>query len=659
MQNIQWDKVPEKYKKWTLEYDSSIQSYKQLKSGAQFIFNKFKSNNSSNSRTNNVNLNAFEVDNDEDGDENSGDIDNKEVPVDVHNEFDDLVIGSHGEVYKINENFIHVYDWIPRNSINKSVDLNNKTLYHIHTIKTPECSKISKILKIFPVYYNRITKNLKILYILKTSINYELYLFDLLRNQEDYLPFKINSNFGYFSTPVDSSDYFILIDKTNQILNVFDYENLSLVNKFNVEFINDVPIFDLRGKHLIFNINSKFRYLINKNQLNSINLSSKNNLLNKLIKSFSNTALDSMLLFSEVSQNKISKILENRKKQQNNDTTSSMDQNETNEDGNDCDDTDELINDDIRDNYRDIFIELYNTINKSSSYVKLVDLSINSTIFQLSIPMGCSKISISPFDLQFLTVNYRGDELYLWDFTNLNNDSIILIDKYIRGKTSSIIETIDWGIGNSTVLCLSRQNGSLHSFINESLRNYEDLKIRKKNGSSNATNKTQKPWCLSSLKLKNFRIIRIVFILDYIIGVDRDNNLLLINLATGNIEGFIDIKNFKKQGDNVTDIDSICLESEIKSQVITTLTNKEIEIETCKPYLPSYNNKNYNFHEIENFGIDFNNFINLSENIKIKKTFKIGAELYENKFSEIDTPLTPITPVTSIPKTADLTYNQE
>jgi hypothetical protein len=621
MNVIGWDLVPEKYRKWTTDYDNSasMQSYKQLKHSAKYIINKLKTTNinedlsTTNIKTNSIAINDVSIDK---NNENKL----KEIkPLQV-------ILGVNGEIYHISETKIQVFDWLP-NLCNKSenVLLSDKSLYLIHSIKQPI---LFKTVQTFPLHFNRVNKNTKILYILETSYGYDLYYKDLLKNVETYIPFPLNKDVEYFSVPVDSNDYFILYEKVTGLLYVFDYENLSLVSKFHVEIDNDVPVFDIRGHYLIFSANSSSKSQIDKKSLSQVNLSTKNSLINKLIKTFSNTAVDSMFLFSEISQNKINKLME---------STGSIDnENElnidnTNKNGN----GNEIENEKIKNNYRDIFIELYNTISKSSSYIQAYDLSSSTSkpLFQLSIPTGCGKISLSPFDLQFLTISHRGDDIFLWDFTNAE-DSIILIDKYTRGKTSAVIESINWGYGNSSILCLSKQNGSLHYFINESLRNYEDLQIRKKKKKKdklsvvNNFKSNNKSWCLSNLKLKNFQIIRPIFIKDFIVGITEKNDLLQIDIETGNINGFID---FFVLTDYDNDEVGPAIMNDHTDQLVMDLTNKEIEVETCKPYLPAYNNRNYKFLEINPIELNFQILSDLDSSIIINKEFNIAGTLYERR----------------------------
>ncbi|GAV27706.1 hypothetical protein PMKS-001174 [Pichia membranifaciens] len=440
--------------------------------------------------------------------------------------------------------------------------------------------------------------------------------------------FTVSKDIEYTWYSVDSEDYFVLFDKTNSVLHVFDSKTTQLLDKYSVEVCNSNPVFDLKGSVLMYV--PKGDANMEKKNLTPVDLSSKKNLLNKLIVTFSNTALDSMFLFSEVTQQKIKNILEAHKKGENASNTENDNSADKSAKGSSQD------NEKLKDNYRDIFTEIYNTISKTSAYVCAVDLETKKQMFQLSIPAGCSKLSISPFDLQFLTANNRGDEIFLWDYTKAY-ESIVLMDKYNRGKTSAIIDQLEWGTGNSSILCLSRQNGSLHYFVNESLRNYEDLKVRKtkrrnksvagaaSNGSPNSGKSvSNSSWCLSHLKLKSFKVVRSLLTKDFIVALGQNNEILTIDIESGCIDGVINLE--KKlsqlssnsfQGDN----------SNIKSELL----NQEIEVETCKPFLPAYNNKKYKFTEIDVSIADSNVFNDIDSHTEVVKEYNVAGVLFKNK----------------------------
>ncbi|ODQ46016.1 hypothetical protein PICMEDRAFT_73491 [Pichia membranifaciens NRRL Y-2026] len=614
--------VPRRYRQWAADYDKSatLQSYKQLKSSAKYLYSKFKTNAA-------------------------------EEPVDVvvcpkpdHPESGTLSVrlGCAGEVYQIADNGarVDVLDWRSHRGTSKdSPSMEERPLYCCKSISVPNyhlpmSSVPYKPDFAFPLHHSRYPESTSLLYTIPTSEKTHQLCF--LRNvwPDKYsikkMAFMLSNENDYTWCSVDSEEYFVLFDKTNSELHVFDSETLLSVGKYSVEVCNSNPVFDLRGSVLMYVPRADKN--IEKKNLTPVDLSSKKNLLNKLIITFSNTALDSMFLFSEVTQQKIKNILEAHKKGESADNT----------------DTDSLTdgksakgssqdNEKLKDNYRDIFTEIYNTISKTSAYVCAVDLETKKQMFQLSIPAGCSKLSISPFDLQFLTANNRGDEIFLWDYTKAY-DSIVLMDKYNRGKTSAIIEQLEWGTGNSSILCLSRQNGSLHYFVNESLRNYEDLKVRKtkrrnkslsgsaSNGISNSGKSVgSSSWCLSHLKLKSFKVVRSLLTKDFIVALGQNNEILTIDIETGCVDGVINLerKLFQSSPSNSFQGESSNIESE--------LLNQEIEVETCKPFLPAYNNKKYKFTEIKVSIADANVFNDIDSHTDVVKEYNVAGILFMNK----------------------------
>ncbi|KAG0678243.1 hypothetical protein C6P42_000536 [Pichia californica] len=620
--------VPKKYRYWTSDYDisTSVQSYNQLKSSAKYIFSKIKPSNTSS----NTSSTLLSEKNSKEGisSPSSSSLHTQESNNNTsnHNKIktypcECTILGNFGEVYRIDNNHtrIRLYDWFPKNNLkdmsnknNNEINLENKSLYLIDSNLKLNNNSLTYPLNQFNNY-----RNPNFLIINDSNSNIKINNLNL--------NFNFDSNSEYIPYIIDSSKYIVLFNKTKSQLIIFDYKSLNRIDTFDIQVINSNPVFDIKDSILMYI--SKSNIQIDKKKLIQVNLSSKKNLINKLIKTFSNTVLDSMFMFSEITQQKIKHILQNN----------SLKNDDFDFDKNDC-----IINDEnLKENYIDIFTELYNTISKNSDFINAIDLSTKKNIFQMSVPSGCSKISISPYDLQFLTASIRGDEIFLWDYTNANN-SIILMDKYIRGKTSAIIDQLEWGTGNQSIFCLSRQNGSLHHFINESLRNYEDFSIRKiekksksKLNSSNnliKNNKSiNKSWCLSNLKLKSFKIVRTLFIKDFIIAVDSNGDLLTIDIENGCIDGYLKI-NFE----NDSKINNILSEPKCELQIYSELLNPEIEVETCKPFLPAYNNLKYKFKEIiisqEMKNLDLSDILSdLDSHINVVKTYNIAGTLYENQ----------------------------
>lgn len=650
---LQRENAPRKYRHWTVDYDKSnhLQSYRQLKSSAKYIFSKFKPENLQSKQNSSKNKLTDSI----------GQIQNQEIASSSEPTIT-TTFGIKGEIYRIHQDYqLDCYDWFPPNDqkIQSNISLEDKSLYLINSLASI-CDQTNKTVPTYPLKYDRDHSNL-------------CTCLDLYPKGEKLIDFKghckiKNDSFGwksdidYVPYMVDSSKFFVVFDKTNSILHIFDYSSFKLVKSYDdIKVTNSHPVFDL--KDTIFMYVPKSISEIEKRNLTPLNLSSKKTLLNKLIKTFSNTAMDSMFMFSEVTQQKIKRILEERKKSE-----AANGEETINKDISTAIEIDNGYNEKLKDNYRDIFTELYNTISKNSDYVCAIDLKTKKTMFQLSVSSGCSKISISPFDLQFLIASNRGDELFLWDYTKAY-DSIVLMDKYTRGKTSAIIEQIEWGTGNGSILCLSRQNGSLHYFINESLRNYEDMSIRKsekrKNSSGGGITISNtgaeiiggNSWCLSNLKLKSFKVVRPLFIKDFVIAIDENDNLLTIDMEVGGIDGYFKIDDSKPQSSTATvaanTIPSKTTTSNITDTTATNSTvngdtsnnaplipkvtarllNSEIEVETCKPFLPAYNNKKYKFCEIEIRDCNADVFDHLDTCVDITKEYNIAGTLFERKMN--------------------------
>lgn len=646
------ESVPKKYRQWAADYDKSatLHSYNQLKSSAKYLFSKL--------RTNSVEDSAEGVISQQ-----------RDDPVNKGT----IILGNGGDIFHQSEHgcITDTLSWYPFYKIKKGTpSLEDRPLFVfdkdvVQPYKNVVLNKTFNPDSVFPLYFSRYPDRLNLLCTFSTGGNGKdiMVSYSSFHEKTSYrrVPLDTTKDIEYVWYSVDSKDYFVVFDKTNSILNVFDYKTADLVDKFSVEVYNSHPVFDLKGSVLMYVPTADVN--IEKRNLTPVNLSSKKNLLNKLIVTFSNTALDSMFMFSEVTQQKIKSILEVDKA---NEDVNKKDDADSNDKPLKCHPQDKLKNEKLKDNYRDIFTEIYNTISKNSAYVCAVDLKAKKRMFQLSVPSGCSKLSISPFDLQFVTANNRGDELFLWDYTKAY-DSIVLMDKYNRGKTSAIIDQIEWGTGNSSIICLSRQNGSLHYFVNESLRNYEDLKVRKterksKGGYSSFNNGnaahsrsiSSNSWCLSHLKFKSFKVVRPLLTKDFIVAVDQNNEVLTIDIESGCIDGVINLQKKSSsaertaQGSNT--LPTVTSPTGLPS-IESELLNQEIEVETCKPFLPAYNNKKYKFTEVSVTIGDSNIFNDVDSNTKIVKEYNIAGVLYKNRLdakkiaisNSHETPLQPLT----------------
>lgn len=626
---IQWQSIPKRYHRWSIDTHSqasvSLQSYKHIKHSAKYVFAKLK--------TAKREIGSSVANSELEPEANMATTTKAGLGKDGR-----IILGAKGEIYRLSDFSVEVFDWVPTAppDSDTSAETHN-ALYLIHRMDLTRSPSLNtdpkvptevKIVRVFPLFYDRNNGSnlLRMLYIIKTSHNgLGLCLKESNKGEVD-IAFQIDSYMDYSSVPVDSEEYFVLFNSKKSILYTFSYQTASLVGQYNVQCLNGHPIFDLKGTFLIYHVDSASNSTISRQNLIPINLSSKNNLLNKLIKTFSNTAMDSLLMFSEVSQNKISRIVEKKQELEHKSTANGEDQNGARNGTGDTPLNGDEDESRLKDTYKQIFVELYNTISRSSSYVELVDLSNKRQLFQLSLPTGCSELSLSPFDLQFLSVSNRGDDIYLWDYTHAN-DAIVLVDKYCRGKTPAVVQALNWGPGNSSVLCLSKGNGSLHCFLNESLRNYESLKIRKTEHASKQTKmlgQPNRPWCLSSLKLRDFAVVRPLFVSDFVVALDENSSLLKINLETGVIAGYVDLKPLSFSGKGLGH-----QPHKQNKKVSALLMNREIEVETCKPFLAAYNNTRYKFIEVEVTDIGPPIFSNIESFLTTAKEYNIGKTFHD------------------------------
>lgn len=108
--------------------------------------------------------------------------------------------------------------------------------------------------------------------------------------------------------------------------------------------------------------------------------------------------------------------------------------------------------------------------SSGSDYMKIVDLSNFATLANFKPPGGVSRISISPYDLQIVNSNLRGDTFYMWDVSKLPEE-VMLVGTFPRGKTSAAVKEIMWFFSephdsvsctNSGFGCITKKSGSVH-----------------------------------------------------------------------------------------------------------------------------------------------------------------------------------------------------
>lgn len=181
-------------------------------------------------------------------------------------------------------------------------------------------------------------------------------------------------------------------------------------------------------------------------------------LLNQVISTISNTAIDGICKFSELSSNVV-KLYYNGKDSSTQHTAT--------------------LNELTKSITKSIYSTAASTITSkpdNNQLVKVIDLKNDKVMGIFKPPGGVSNVSLSPYDLQLVHSNLRGDLIFMWDLYKLPLE-VSLIGKFIRGKTSAKIKDIFWFINNSTSQnsptakgnnygfgCLTKSTGSIHWF---------------------------------------------------------------------------------------------------------------------------------------------------------------------------------------------------
>ncbi|CAI5758585.1 unnamed protein product [Candida verbasci] len=315
-----------------------------------------------------------------------------------------------------------------------------------------------------------------------------------------------------------------------------------------------------------------------------IKLNSKTPLFNKLLSTFSKSALDGLYKFSKLSSKKFNEYMNN-----------------------------ELELNSLGSSIKKSTLEFLKP--SDNQILIIVDLSNDKILARLKFPDGVSKCSLSPFDSKLLIVDKRGDAIYLYDLFKLPLE-ISLTNKYIRGKTSAVVSDLTWSYnGNVSFGVITKLSGSIHWY---------DLNL-------------EKSWILSNFKgLKFFNLSNQLSVLD------ENNNLKLFNENGSSDYEFnlpkSPVSTFKNRPEKEVKMEEI-------KKVMSPLS--QAEIETCSPFLNLINNKRIEFAtydpELNNFDDEFGNEINGLIKYKFNNTTKVKpnedldfsiGELFINQDSE-------------------------
>lgn len=365
-------------------------------------------------------------------------------------------------------------------------------------------------------------------------------------------------------------------------------------------------------------------------------------LLNRVISSLSNTAIDGILKLSEVSTNKVKSYLNNNGEHTNEDKKNMV--KSLNKLG------------------KSITKSLYNTASSTAStitsrpednqLIKIVDLRNDKVLAVFRPPGGVSNLSLSPYDLQLVHSNIRGDSFFMWDLYKLPLE-VSLIGKFTRGKTSATIRDIFWFINNNYSLnsgndvtqtstvdnisgnnygfgCVTKSTGSVHWFninylsgsLNSNYPNILGKEKKKSNGMSQSfgNGEFSDAWILSSMdtvKLLALPDIKSNSINQLAI-LDKKNQIRLISPLNGKTT-FKYILPYTPVGEKFVPTRNINEDNERKSEFNNSTSQinplSRTEIETCGPYPNLYNNKNIEFSTYTSYeNSDLDNFLKIYEN---------------------------------------------
>lgn len=447
----------------------------------------------------------------------------------------------------------------------------------------------------------------------------------------------------------------------------FEYKHLKAANDST---IGRKQVSETSLDPIICNSNGESNSYLKGSMFTPMKLPLSKPLLAKVFSSLSNTALDGLFKLSEVSSAKFKAYMTNNPT---NKTTEPVSINSISKS------IGQLLYSTASNTATTIQNRASNLKPNNNQILSVLDLGNDTVMGTFKPPGGVSHVSLSPYDLQLVHVNSRGDSLYMWDLYRLPVE-IEVIGKFIRGKTSGIIEEIFWLINNydakrneggifgsnSGFGVITKSSGSVHwyniNYLSGSLNNNHPNSFKKKKTDQVAPGKFMDSWILSSFKAKQFVVTpsRVANSnLNQLAIVDRNNHLKLISPLNGQHCYRFDLPN--------TPVSSTCVptlpeESQLdgildQSDGKTINPLSQAEIQTCSPFLNFINNRRVEFSLIEqdydSFGNEFGNpipertikyqendpeynSIKANEEPKLKERIPSFGKLYIDQDSESD-----------------------
>lgn len=410
--------------------------------------------------------------------------------------------------------------------------------------------------------------------------------------------------------------------------------------------------------HVLSSLQSlKFR----KSLYTAVKLPAPGPLLYRVVSSVSNSALDKLYRISELSSKRVRGYLAK---------------------------SDKILDKDVslHSISNSIGSALYSTANKikkqamslgENEIIKVVDLANGQVMAIFKPPGGVSHVSLSPYDLQLVHANYRGDTFYMWDLYKLPKE-VSLIGKFIRGKTSATIQEMFWFVNNkntdtvkgtnSGFGCITKKLGSVHwyninylSCGNEN-NNHPNLLNGSRPESANS-GQFLDSWILPSIKAVTFCKLpscsnipsslsptqshgadKDFYKMNQLAFIDQKNNLRLVSPLNGK-HTFKYVLPTEPSGSLpvVGEAQSSAWNPIFFSRNMTGAEAPEFdtplsqaEIETCTPYLSLINNKNVEFATYDINGEDpASAFYHIFEDFGTE----VPINVFEFRGSGLNTPL--------------------
>lgn len=253
----------------------------------------------------------------------------------------------------------------------------------------------------------------------------------------------------------------------------------------------------------------------------------------------------------------------------------------------------------------------------SNQLISVLDLANDKIMAIFKPPMGVSNVSLSPYDLQLVSSNIRGDTFYLWDLYKLPSE-ISLLGKFPRGKTSAVAKDIKWFIErnnggivqghNSGFGYITKQAGSVHwvniNYLANDLSSNYPIKSKSCDTEDISPFKMKAlfldSWVLPSLNATKFLTLAPENSMYsenspvHLAILDKDNHLKPVSPLDGTLLCSYELPSGHTSSSAYRQLHYSEQKrkegNKRKRDIVAPLA--QAEIETCKPYFNIVNNKN-------------------------------------------------------------------